>query len=179
MIPNVGISDYGILDANYLDSNVPGPYENTGGGAAIFKKGSTNYCTMSVYPETGWLVFIQDGIRVIFNGTLYVMKGGTLDLRDLDDDPRNKTFYIYATIEDDKPTWLVSVTPMRKSGTMLKGATLVTNDKQILTLTRHQPFMIGEFVLSYTREGGIIPLSAGFPQDEGDFFFVHQGELLN
>jgi hypothetical protein len=179
MIPRLGLSDTVTL-ANGLISEVgPDPFLYTGGGASIFKKGAAQYMLGSVYPETGWLVFIQEGIRVIFNGTMYTLPGGTFDLRDIDTAPQNKTFYVYATIEDDTPQWIISSIALRKSGTLLKGATLVTNQKQILTITRHQPFMIGEYLLSYTREGGIIPISAGFPQDEGDFYFVRSAELLN
>jgi len=72
----------------------------------------------------------------------------------------------------------LSAIQLRKSGSMLRVATIVTNDKQILTITREQPFMVGDLLLSYTREGGTIPMSAGYPQDEGLFVFLRQGELL-
>jgi hypothetical protein len=61
---------------------------------------------------------------------------------------------------------------------MMRVATVVTNASSIVTITREQPFMVGDLLLSYTREGGIIPMSSGFPQDEGSFVFVHNGELL-
>lgn len=187
MIPKVGMSDV-VLGGTTSENNTispanPQPYANTGGAGAIVNKTNPDttvdsYLIASAYPETGWILFLQDNIRMMVNGTAYAMAGGSIDLRDIDPDPKNKTFYIYATVEDDKPKYLVTETKLRKSGNLLKAATIVTNDKQILTITRHQPLMIGQYQLSYTREGGIIPVSSGFPQDEGDFIFLRDVELL-
>jgi hypothetical protein len=183
MWPGVGMTDVSITDQSGFDGKLISqtlfPYTYTGGGAAIYLKTGVGYIvSTTVYPEVGWLLFIQDNIRMMVNGTSYSIQGGTIDLRDVDAAPQNKTFYMYATIEDETPKYLLSVTPLRKSGSMLRVATIVTNDKQILTITREQPFMVGDLLLSYTREGGTIPMSAGYPQDEGLFVFLHQAELL-
>jgi hypothetical protein len=123
-------------------------------------------------------LFFQDNIAVMINGAAYRVPGGSIDLRDIDAAPQNKTYYVYVTIEDDLPRYLLSILPLRKSGSMMRVATVVTNASSIVTITREQPFMVGDLLLSYTREGGIIPMSSGFPQDEGSFVFVHNGELL-
>lgn len=182
MWPGVGMTDVNLVANNPENTSIAQtlfPYQYTGGGAAIHLKSGVGYIvTTSVYPEVGWLLFIQDNIRMMINGTAYSIKGGTIDLRDVDAAPQNKTFYMYATIEDETPKYLLSAIPLRKSGSMLRVATIVTNDRQILTITREQPFMVGDLLLSYTREGGTIPMSAGYPQDEGLFVFLHNGELL-
>jgi len=182
MWPGVGMTDVTIVandPANTSITQTLFPYQYTGGGAAIHAKSGVGYIVpTSVYPEVGWLLFIQDNIRMMINGTAYSIQGGTIDLRDIDPAPQNKTFYMYATIEDETPKYLLSSVALRKSGSMLRVATIVTNDRQILTITREQPFMVGDLLLSYTREGGTIPMSAGYPQDEGLFVFLHNGELL-
>ena len=183
MWPGIGMTDVNLVsndpeNTSIINASIT-PYQYTGGGAAIFIKTGVGYIVpTSVYPETGWVLFCQPNIKMMVNGSLYEMGGGTIDLRDVDSAPQNKTFYVYATVEDDQPKYIISVTKMRKSGNMLKAATIVTNDRQILTIVRHQPLMIGPYLLSYTREGGIIPMSTGFPHDEGDFYMLRNAELL-
>jgi len=183
MWPSIGMTDVALVSNDLENSTITppaiGPYNYTGGGAAIHVRTGNGYIVpTSVYPETGWVLFCQPNIKMMVNGSLYEMGGGTIDLRDVDSAPQNKTFYVYATVEDDEPKYIISVTKMRKSGNMLKAATIVTNDRQILTIVRHQPLMIGPYLLSYTREGGIIPMSTGFPHDEGDFYMLRNAELL-
>lgn len=183
MWPNVGMTDVNMTANNPELSQVTykgvQPYVHTGGAAAIHNFTGVGYLMpTSVYPETGWVLFCQPNIRMMVNGSMYSMPGGNIDLRDIDPVPQNKTFYVYATVEDDLPKYIITTTKMRKSGNMLKAATVVTNNQQILTITRHQPLMVGPYQLSYTREGGVIPMSTGFPQDEGDFFFLKDAELL-
>ena len=181
--PGIGMTDVNLVSNDPENTSITNasitPYQYTGGGAAIHAKSGVGYIVpTSVYPETGWVLFCQPNIRMMVNGTMYEMGGGLIDLRDVDTAPQNKTFYVYATVEDDEAKYVISTAKLRKSGNMLKAATVVTNDKQILTIVRHQPLMIGPYLLSYTREGGIIPMSTGFPQDEGDFFFLRGAELL-
>lgn len=183
MWPGVGMTDVTLVSNNPENTSITppaiGPYQYTGGGAAIYVKSGSGYIVpCSVYPETGWILFITAGIKLMINGTSYEMEGGTIDLRDVDPAPQNKTFWVYATIEDNKPKFIVSAVKLRRRSSLLPACTLTTNDKQILTIVRHQPFLIGDYMLSYTREAGIIPVSSGFPQDAGNFSFLRNAELL-
>lgn len=183
IIPKVGVTDLNVVSNSPTNNRItrvnPLPYDYTGGAGTVFKKnGVGNFLIASVYPETGWVLFIQENIKMMVNGTAYVIGGGTIDLRDIEEDPRNKTFYVYATIDDSTPKYVVSVKKLHKRSNLLPAATLTTNDKQILTIVRHQSFMIGDYLLSDVREGGIIPVSSGFPQDPGNFPFLRASELL-
>jgi hypothetical protein len=187
MIPKVGMSDVtlnGVTpDTVTITLPSPLPHVSSGGAASLFKKTNPNasvdyYMQGSSYPETGWSLFFQDNIGVMINGTAYRAPGGSVDLRDIDPAPQNKVYYVYVTIEDDLPRYLLSTTQLRKSNAMMRVATVTTNASSIVTIAREQPFMVGDLLLSYTREGGIIPMSSGFPQDEGSFVFVHNAELL-
>jgi hypothetical protein len=182
MVPTVGMTDITTVVNDPVNNNIqplaPDPYVNSGSAAAMFRKGSNWYLTSSVYPEVGWTIFIQDGIRVIINGAVYTVPGGSIDLRDVDATPQNKTFYLYVTIEDDEPKYIVSGVALRKNNALIRVATIVTNANQILTLVRERAFMVADLLLSYTREGGIIPVSTGYPQDTGQFAFLSNAELL-
>lgn len=187
VIPKVGLADYTVSgampDTNNMNTATPNGYTNTGGAARLLKKtaedGSVSYFIgPTTYPETGWSVFFQEDVSALINGTSYKVAGGTVDLRDIDAAPANKTFYIYLTVEDDKPQYIFATKALRKTNTMMRVATVTTNANQITSIVREQPFMIGDLLLSFTREGGIIPMSTGFPQDEGQFAFVTQAELL-
>lgn len=185
MIPKVGATDANkggeTPETSVLSLTNPTAYAYTGGAGTLVKRTVgetvTYYLTCTAYAETGWVLYIQDGITMMLNGTIYSVPGGTIDLRDVDVNPANKTYYLYVTVEDDEPRYLISSEKLRESGSLMKAAMLTTNEKQILTITRYQPFVIGDFKLSYTREGGIIPVSSGFPQDEGKFIFLRYAEL--
>lgn len=185
MIPKVGLSDFTITAVDtaipVLRASASADTSQTSGGAARIypaNGGTQYYATITGYPETGWVIFFLEEVEVMVLGTVYRMPTGTVDLRDLEADPRNKTFYIYATIEDNQPRYVLSVAKLRKRPGMMLVSIVVTNEKQILTIERLQPFMIGEYLFSYSRDGGIIPVSSGFPQDNGSFIFLRNAELL-
>lgn len=158
------------------------PYRYTGGTAAIFKRtvGSTisYFMPASIYPANRWVVSFAEQ-KLLANGTSYDLPEGTIDLRDLIAVPQNRTFYVYATIDGLRPGYVFSTSKLRKRGALLLIALVTTNANQILTIERYQPVMIGEYQLSHKRDGGIIPVSSGFPQDAGIFSFVRNAELLS
>lgn len=172
----------GTPDETYIGLPAGEFHAHTGGGAAIARKTSggvvSYYLTASEYPGIRWVVLFQEAVPMMINGMFYTMPSGSIDLRDIDPDPRNKVFYIYASVEDGGVSYVFSTTPLRKTGSLLLVASLITNDKQILTITRNRSFVIGDLHLSGVREGGIIPVSSGFPQNEGTFAFLRQSELL-
>jgi len=185
-IPKVGFSD-ATISGNAENGRIGTPgftvFEYTGGAARLARKtledGTMNwYIGPTVYPETGWTLFFQESVPFMINGVGYTISGGSVDLRDIDPSPGGKTFYIYATIEDGEPKYVFSLEKLRKRSGFIPAGVVVTNLKQILTIERLQPFMIGQYTLSYSREGGTIPMSVGFPQDEGDFVFLSRAELL-
>lgn len=184
VIPRLGRTNFGVPTPNVYDAPITpftdwGISNNTSGGAARFMPvGSNYYATITSYPETGWAVFFLEEVAVMVQGTLYRAPTGTVDLRDIDTDPRNKTFYVYITIEDTTAKYIFSTVKLRKGSAVMLVAVITTNEKQILTLERRTPFMVADYELSFVRDGGIIPISSGFPQDNGVFKFVKTSELL-
>jgi len=188
-IPKVGRSRVTLTNPDTYQgkpTDLAGPNEtsdSSGGAARIFPVpraggGTDYYATVTSYPETGWAVFFLEEVAVMVQGTLYRASTGTVDLRDIDTDPRNKTFYVYITIEDTTAKYIFSTVKLRKGSAVMLVAVITTNEKQILTLERRTPFMVADYELSFVRDGGIIPISSGFPQDNGVFKFVKASELL-
>lgn len=189
MIPKVGRSRLTVTNPDTYQgklSNEAQPWEtsDTSGGAARMYPvprgdgGTDWYATITSYPDSGWAVFFLEEVAVMVQGTLYRATTGTVDLRDIDTDPRNKTFYVYITIEDTVAKYIFSTVKLRKGNAVMLVAVITTNEKQILTLERRTPFMVADYELSFVRDGGIIPISSGFPQDNGVFKFVKTSELL-
>lgn len=188
-IPKVGRSRVDLLNPDTYQgkpSNTAGPLEtsdSSGGAARIYPVlrsggGTDYYATITSYPETGWAVFFLEEVSAMVHGTLYRATTGTVDLRDIDTDPRNKVFYVYLTIEDTVAKYIFSTVKLRRGGAVMLVAVITTNEKQILTLERRTPFIVADYELSFIRNGGIIPISSGFPQDNGIFKFVKTSELL-
>ena len=138
---------------------------------------SGNYLLASVYPEVGWILFFQEGTPVVFNGTDYLMPQGSIDLRDIDPDPRNKTFYVYATVVGSTTKYFVSSIEMSQGPFLIKAAVVVTNEKQIFSINRYQTFMVGSYVIQPNREGGTIPVSNGLPMEEGSLNYFTKQDL--
>jgi len=188
-IPRAGLTKYRIDTPDTYNASVR-DWTNTGvstdpsGGSSrtmplVRPDGGTDYYSViTSYPEVGWAIFILENVEVMFNGTLYRMPLGTIDLRDIDPAPQNKTFWLYATVEDQTTRYVVSSVKLRHSNTMILGAIIKTGANQILTIERRQSFMIGDLELSYSRQGGSIPISSGFPQEDGSFIFLKESELL-
>lgn len=165
LIPKVG---YGtIYDQSYS------------GQAAVLVKGSdnNNYLLSSCYPDSGWIIYFKTGSVVTINGTRYSMPIGTVDLRDIEPDPTNKTFYVYASAYGDNAYYIVSGKRIPHNLSIIPVAVVETNATQILTMTRFNTFMLGDAIVTNVRGPGTIPVSTGMPMDEGTFGYIYQSDL--
>lgn len=182
-MPKLGITDYTSVvyeGSRWINTYAQAERTNltSGGACRIMPRVGNYYATLTAYPETAWTIFILEEVEVMFSGTLYRMPIGNIDLRDIDADPRNKVFYLYSTMEGQKPQYVLSDTKLRQTSKMLHAATITTGPNQILLIDRRQPFLIGDLEVSHNRKGGSIPVSSGFPQEEGNFTFLRAAELL-
>lgn len=181
-IPRIGLTHFIADGSKWLTdtATIAETVYPSGGSARIFptQGRADRYATLTAYPEVAWALFILEEVEVLFSGTLYRMPTGTIDLRDIDGDPRNKVFYLYSTMEGQKPQYILTDIKLRQTAKILHAATITTGPNQILLIERRQPFLVGNLELSYNRKGGSIPVSSGFPQDQGNFTFLRAAELL-
>lgn len=149
------------------------------GGAATISEGVANYALIgSVYPEVGWVVFFKTDINVVFNGELYVLPLGTIDLRDIDPAPQWKTYYIYARLANGVPQYEIGMEKRLESNYQLWVGTITTNDRQILTIERYNVFALDGHRVTETKRGNSIPASSGLANVEGQIPWLRTRELL-
>ena len=155
------------------------PWASTTGGAGTIIDGAVSKNLIgSVYPETGWIIFFKTDVSVTFNGKRYVLPLGTIDLRDIDPNPINKTFYIYAKIDGAEPYYEVSLDKRLESPYQLWVGRVTTNDRQIITLERFNVIAINGHRVSETKRGSSIPATSGLINAEGQIPWLRQDELL-
>jgi len=158
------------------------PHASAAGGAAtIFRRAdNTGYTAMlgNVYPEIGWVIFFKEPIKVVFNGKGYTLPNGTIDLRDLDPNPSNKTFYIYAVLNDGVPSYEITTEKRLESPFQVWVGTAVTNNLQILTIERFNVFTINGSRISEIKRGNSIPASSGLVNVEGQIPWLRSNEML-
>lgn len=176
--------EHGSRDAAALMSPDNGIQYNRGwdrstGGAATISEGPVNHPLVgSVYPEIGWVIFFKTDINVVFNGTLYVLPLGTIDLRDLDAAPANKTFYIYAILDNGVPRYDISREKRLETNYQLWVGTVITNDRQIITIERFNVFALDGHRITETKRGNSIPAASGLANTEGQIPWLRTRELL-
>lgn len=181
---NLAVDGYGYIFVNStgvvprVGFGRPLAKSYTGGAAAILDVGTSNYYLVSsCYPDSGWTVYFKAGTKLIINGTQYDAPIGSVDLRDIDPSPANKTFYIYVTCYGDQSNFIVSGKKIRHNLSIVPAAEVITNGTQILTINRKSTFMLGDAIISAQRIAGSIPVSTGVPMDEGNLNYVYQSDL--
>jgi hypothetical protein len=154
-------------------------WAETTGGAATIQGGPVNNAVVgSVYPQTGWVIFFKTDINVIFNGRPFVLPAGSIDLRDIDPAPQNKTFYIYALLRDEVVRYEVTTLKRLDSQYQLWVGKVVTNASQILTIDRFNVIAMNGHRISEIKRGNSIPASSGLVNEEGQIPWFYQSEIL-
>lgn len=147
-------------------------------GLIAYTAAGDHYLMSSIYPETGWIVYFQLPQRVIIYGYEYELPPGTIDLRDINSSPGNKTFYIYVNYKDKKVNYEISTNKMADSTFHIWIGTVITNERQILTINRQNVFLINSSRVSEQKRGSSIPASSGNILGDGQIAWVHDSELI-
>ena len=159
--------------ANQMAYNV-----STGGAATIFEGSVNNPLLGSVYPATGWYLFFQSELRVVFNGQNYTLKSISVDLSAIVPNPANKTFYLYAVLKNGNASYEVTLEKRAETPFIVWVGRAVTNDRQILTIERFNVFTINGNRISETKRGNCIPASSGLVNAEGQLPWLRSSEML-
>ncbi|MNG47118.1 hypothetical protein D3C79_49850 [compost metagenome] len=180
----IGQSGGGNHQAVVPDGGVVQAYPHittTGGAATIFESyngSGINYLLGSVYPQSGWFLYFQTEIQAVFNGIPYTFPVGSVDLRTIDPSPGNKTFYIYAMVEDGKATYVIAQDQRLESPFQVWVAKVTTNATQIIEIERFNVFAINGNRVSEIKRGGAIPATSGLASKEGQLPWIRDNELI-
>ncbi|EJI5696345.1 hypothetical protein NFI00_000048 [Salmonella enterica] len=166
MIPKVGLGEAQVWN------------NSSGGSAYIALSGGNYYMLASCYPESGWIIYFQKEQEVVFNGVLYTLPVGTMDLRDVDPSPQNKTFYLYTLVSGGKAIYKVSAQKLEDTPFQMWIGTIKTNEKQILTLERFNVFTLNGKRVSEVRRGSAIPASSGVINSDGQIPWLRPSEII-
>lgn len=152
--------------------------DESGQAALITEQGGNHYMMASIYPETGWIIYFQLPQDVVIYGSEYYLPEGTIDLRDIESSPGNKTFYIYVNYKDGKVSYEVTTDKKADSTFHLWIGRVITNERQILTIERMNVFLINNSRVSEQKRGSSIPASSGGITTEGQIAWVKDSELI-
>ena len=150
------------------------------GGVCNLARTSANvvYGLSSPYLSGGWTVYFTTDESVVFNGRQYTLPAGSINLLDLDPSPGNKTFYVYARLNEGTAEYYVTVDPLPDSVFQMWIATITTNATQVETIDRFNVFSMNGYRVSEVKRGGAIPASSGLITEQGQIPWVKQSELL-
>lgn len=151
---------------------------STGGAGTIFQGPTKEILYGHTYPATGWILYFSVELTAVFNGKQYTLPSGNIDLRDINPNPANKTFYIYALMDGGEAKYEVSEDKRLESNFQLWVGKAVTNDRQIISVERFNVFAIDGHRVSEVKRGNSIPASSGLINDEGQIPWLRSTEML-
>jgi len=153
-------------------------WDQSTGSAATISEGPVNHPLVgSVYPEIGWVVFFKTPIKATFNGKLYIIPAGNIDLRNVVPNPANKTFYIYAILRNGIPVYEVAEDKRLETPFQVWVGKVITNTLQILTVERFNVVTINSNRVSEIKRGNCIPATSGLAIEEGQLPWLRADEL--
>lgn len=130
--------------------------------------------TMEV--ASGWMLYITETIPCVMAGRYYQLPTISIDLKTIDSDPANKTFYLYVELVDEKigPKYVIRSKeslalnesrsePYPLNEHSLFVAAVTTNSHQIVSIVADKVTCIGGYTLSTKPRGQAVPVSSGNP----------------
>jgi len=119
--------------------------------------------------EQGYLVYFTAPTQVFLAGNEYTLPAGNIDLRSIQANPANTTFYLYVQLVDEQVSYLITTQAQAPSMTLMYIGSIVTNSTQIQSISVNKKVRVETFELSANRIGSAIPISTGVPSGAGNF----------
>ena len=132
----------------------------------------------ATYVEGNWSVFINSEVTVTFNGFSMMAKMQNWDLRDLTDDYKDTTFYIYCCANGSGAYYEITKVLRNHDPNKILVATILTEKFGIYDITTRQTFTISGFPITLKRDMGV-PASSGAVVEAGSYSFIKRSELFS
>lgn len=147
-IPKYGLNDlnhqtiFGVIPKVGIKETVIPYREQAGGAAILLGTGNQTYLMSSTYVDKQFTLFFMGDEQVILSGGRYLLKSGSIDLRDVDPSPENKTFFVYAKLTNGEPVYHITLTELVQTPYCGLIAKVITNGLGIVNIERYHKFMI-------------------------------------
>ncbi|QMP24012.1 putative membrane protein [Proteus phage 10] len=119
--------------------------------------------------EQGWLVYFTSESPLFMMGSEFTLPQTHIDLRDVANDPRNKTFHLYCRLKDQKAEYYITTEEHNPTMSLMYIGDIITDDTQIKTINVDKRIRLDTFQISPSRAGSGIPVTTGVPSQVGSF----------
>lgn len=134
------------------------------------RSGLTPMILLSQTVEQGWILYFAEPIPIILGGREYTIPITSIDLRSVQANPANTTFYTYVEVVDaNTAKYTISPTELTTTPFRMFVGTVKTNSSQIFAIDITKRSGINKYQVSATKTGSSIPVSTGLPQQLGDW----------
>lgn len=152
---------------------------NSSGVACVWRSDTTSDSILmaSGYLESGWVVYFGSSLEVVLDGVSYILEPGSIDLRDISNNPTNKKFYIYVRLVGGKATYHITEDKLMEKPTLMWIGEIKTSSTQISTIETANSFTINGHKVSQRKQGNAIPATSGLINEEGQLPWIYLNEL--
>lgn len=134
---------------------------------------------MSNLLVSSYTVYFKEIKNVILGGKSYDIPATYINLRDIDTNPANKTFYAYLKYKGGQPVYEIGLTVVPETPVSGLIAIIRCGPSQIESIIPYNRFSMVGVGVSATRQGSTIPASVGSSFDFGDTSQILQdGDFL-
>lgn len=119
--------------------------------------------------EQGWIIYFTADAPVFLAGREYTLPATSIDLRNINASPGNKTFYVYVRLTVEGIGYFVTTDTLAPTMTMMYIGKITTIATQISTIEITKKIRVDTFELSPVHIGSGIPTGVGVPSQVGDF----------
>lgn len=131
-------------------------------------KGSIKYLIMSNLLPSAFTVYFKEIDNLLIAGKKYYMEGSYQDLRDIDPNPANKTFYVYLKFWMGGPAHVIETSLLPETSVCGLVAIVKCGPSQIDTITPYNRFTMDGVQISSARQGSSIIGAKGSIYNVGD-----------
>ncbi|QKE54334.1 putative membrane protein [Salmonella phage vB_SalM_SA002] len=129
----------------------------------------TKYVLGAQEVEKGWVVYFTADAPVFLAGREWTLPATSIDLRNVNASPGNKTFYVYVRLTTTGIEYFITTDTLAPTMTMMYIGKIVTIATQISTIEITKKIRVETFELSPVHIGSGIPTGVGVPSQVGDF----------
>lgn len=115
----------------------------------------------SNYLQSAYTIYIGTDQQVEVNGTPYTLKATSIDLRTIDIDPSNSTYYLYLVYGTNGPEYSIVSNALPETASRALLSVIKTNKDSIYEIENYNVFSMNGFRISATRHGSVIPSATG------------------